>query len=96
MKHTMTWVKKYCKPFVTYDDDFQIWKQKNGKKYWAYDEDEEGFIEVRLIARETFSCDVDEDDLYTKYNNYWCGEVDDSYDVFDETFDYAWFEAVEN
>lgn len=102
MTHTMTWVEKHCEPFVTYDDEFQIWKQKNGKKYWAYDVDEEGFIEVKLVAQETFPCDVDEDELYDKYDNDWCGEVDLSYNISyneetDEeirTFDYAWFEAV--
>ena len=98
MKHSMSWIEKHCIPFVTYDDEFQIWKQKNGEKYWAYDEDEEKFIAVKLIARETFSVDVDDDILFTKYDNDWCGEVDNSWTINDdetETFDYAWFDVIE-
>lgn len=104
MKHTKNWVKKNCNEFVTYDDDFQIWKHKNEEEYWAYDEDEEKFVQVRLIALERFSEEQDEFELMDKYENDWCGEVDESYfwdtDDDDEnletaSFEYAWFERVE-
>lgn len=104
MKHTMNWVEKNCNEFVTYDDDFQIWKRKGKEEYWAYDEDEEKFVQVRLIALERFSEEQDEFELMDKYENDWCGEVDESYfwDTDDDgenlettSFEYAWFERVE-
>lgn len=93
MKHTIDWAEENCNEFVTYDDDFQIWKRKGKEEYWAYDEDEEMFVQVRLIARETFSEEQDEFELMEKYENDWCGEVDDSYNG--STYDYAWFERME-
>lgn len=102
MKHTMNWVEKNCNEFVVYDDDFQIWKHKTKEEYWAYDEDEEKFVQVRLIARERFHEDVDEFDIMDKYENDWCGEVEDSYnsltddeDCEEYGYDYAWFERME-
>lgn len=105
MEHTLKWVEKHCKPFVTYDDEFQIWKHLEKEEYWAYDVDEEKFVPVKLIARETFSESVDVFDIMEKYDNDWCGEVDNSYRFKDEdcqdegagdtVFDYAWFSIIE-
>lgn len=94
MKHTVDWVHKYCTPFVTYAYDFQIWKHKTKDEYWAYNGDEEGFIQVKLIANERHLNEQDEFELMGKYDNDWCGEVDDSYDVVSDTYEYAWFERI--
>lgn len=103
MMHTINWVEKNCSEFVYYDDSFQIWKHKTKEEYWAYDEDEEKFVQVRLIARERFSEDQDEFELMEMYENDWCGEVDESYIwVTDDDdanlevaiFEYAWFKRV--
>lgn len=102
MKHTIDWAEENCNEFVTYDDDFQIWKRKGKEEYWAYDEDEEMFVQVKLIALERFPEDVDALDIMDKYENDWCGEVDDSYgwltddeDCEEYGYDYAWFERME-
>lgn len=104
MTHTMSWVEKTCEPFVTYDDEFQIWKRIGKEEYWAYDEDEEGFVPVELVALETFSADIDESEFMEKHDYDWCGEVDNSYrfaeddeNAFDTdrtVFDFAWFSRV--
>lgn len=98
MKHTMSWVKENCNPFVTYDDNFQIWKHKTKEEYWAYDEDEEMFIQVELVAIERFPENQDEFKLMNKYENDWCGEVDGSYGYLEDNkimgYDYAWFKAI--
>lgn len=103
MIHTFDWVQNNCTPFVTYDDEFQIWKNKNNDEYWAYDVDEEAFVRVKLIAIERFHENQDEFELMTMYVNDWCGEVDGSYIWIDDpddpnleiaTYEYAWFERI--
>lgn len=93
MKHTMDWVEKNCNAFVTYDDNFQIWKRKGKEEYWAYDEDEELFVQVKLIARETIYVYEEEFEIMDRYESDWCGEVD--YGCGWDTYDYAWFKRME-
>lgn len=97
MKHTMPWIKENCEPFVTYDDEFQIWQQKDEDKYWSYDVDEEKFVEVKLVAIERFPTDTQED-IDMRHKSDWCGEIDNSWRFSYNgitTFDYAWFVRVE-
>ena len=85
------WLKKYCTPYMRYDEWEIHTLTSPFERYFVIDFDNDYLLrEVKLVKEKRISTHTE-----IRYDNDYSGEVDESYDISTETALIAWFDIID-